>query len=90
MRRTEDGFRIAEADLRLRGPGEVLGTRQSGVPAFRLVDFAAHADLLAAAHEDARRVLEADPRVVGSRGPALRLLLELFERSAAVAYLRSG
>ncbi len=90
MRRTEDGFQIAEADLKLRGPGEVLGTRQSGLPAFRLVDFAAHADLLPAANHDARRVLEQDPSLTGRRGLALRRLLQLLERQAAVAYLRSG
>jgi len=90
MRRTDDGFRIAEADLKLRGPGELLGTKQSGLPAFRLTDLGAHADLLQPAHDHARLVLERDPRLESPRGRALRLLLRLFERHAAVAYLRSG
>ncbi|MGH8431439.1 MAG: ATP-dependent DNA helicase RecG, partial [Solimonas sp.] len=61
MRETEDGFRIAEEDLRLRGAGELLGTRQSGLPDMRLADFAAHAELLQAARDDARLVVERDP-----------------------------
>ena len=90
LRETDDGFRIAEEDLRLRGAGEVLGTRQSGAPAFRLVDLAAHEDLLAAARDDARAVLEGDPELESERGRALRILLYLFERDMAVRYLRSG
>ena len=61
MRATDDGFRIAEEDLRLRGPGEVLGARQSGLPALRLADLAAHADLLAPARDDVRPVPRARP-----------------------------
>ena len=90
IRETDDGFRIAEEDLRLRGAGEVLGTRQSGLPDFRLADLAAHADLLAAANDDARLVLERDSRLEGDRGQALRVLLYLFERDAAIGYLKSG
>ena len=90
LRETDDGFRIAEEDLRLRGAGEVLGTRQSGAPAFRLADLAAHEDLLAAARDDARAVLERDPELESERGRALRILLYLFERDMAVRYLRSG
>jgi len=90
LRETDDGFRIAEEDLRLRGAGEVLGTRQSGLPDFRLADLAAHADLLLAARDDARLVLERDPDLAGDRGQALRTLLYLFERDAAIQYLRSG
>ena len=90
LRETDDGFRIAEEDLRLRGAGEVLGTRQSGAPAFRLADLAAHEDLLAAARDDARAVLEGDPELESKRGRALRFLLYLFERDMAVRYLRSG
>jgi ATP-dependent DNA helicase RecG len=90
MRETEDGFRIAEEDLRLRGAGEVLGTRQSGMPEFRLADLAAHADLIAIARDDARLVLDRDPQLDSKRGEAIRTLLYLFERDAAVRLLRSG
>src|SRR4029077_19285261 len=74
LRDTEDGFRIAEEDLRLRGGGEVLGTRQSGLPVLRLADLAQHEELIAVAHDDARLVLERDPGLASSRGTALRLL----------------
>ncbi len=90
MRETEDGFRIAEEDLRLRGAGEILGTRQSGFPDFRLADMSAHQDLMAVARDDARLVMETDPDLKGARGDALRVLLYLFERDAAIQYLRSG
>jgi ATP-dependent DNA helicase RecG len=90
MRRTEDGFAIAEEDLRLRGPAEVLGARQSGLTALRLADLGAHAGLLAPARDDARLCLQRDPRLDSPRGQALRLLLRLFERQAAVGYLGSG
>ena len=90
MRQTDDGFRIAEEDLRLRGAGELLGTRQSGMPEFRLADLAAHAELLAAARDDAGLILGRDADLTSARGRALRTLLYLFERDAAVKYLRSG
>jgi ATP-dependent DNA helicase RecG len=90
MRETEDGFRIAEEDLRLRGAGEVLGTRQSGFPEFRLADIGEHAELLEIARDDAKLVLTQDPELESRRGKALRVLLYLFERDAAVRYLRSG
>ena len=90
MRQTEDGFRIAEEDLRLRGEGEVLGTRQSGLPGFRLARLDVDADLLAAARDDARLVIERDEGLTGERGQALRTLLYLFERDAAIRLLRAG
>jgi ATP-dependent DNA helicase RecG len=90
LRETDDGFRIAEEDLRLRGAGEVLGTRQSGLPRLRLADLAAHSELIAIAHDDARQVLERDPHLETARGKALRILLYLFRRDEAVQYLRAG
>ena len=90
MRDTDDGFRIAEEDLKLRGAGELLGTRQSGLPEFRIADLAAHSDLLATARKDAQLIIETDPDLQTDRGQALRTLLYLFERDAAVRFLRSG
>jgi len=90
LRESDDGFRIAEEDLRLRGAGEVLGTRQSGMPELRLADLAAHADLLAIARDNARLALTRDPGLDSPRGQALRVLLYLFQRDQAVKYLRSG
>ena len=90
LRATDDGFRIAEEDLRLRGAGEVLGTRQSGLPTLRIADLAVHGDLLAAARDDCQLILSKDPDLYGPRGQALRTLLYLFERDQAVRYLRSG
>jgi ATP-dependent DNA helicase RecG len=90
LRETDDGFLIAEEDLRLRGAGEVLGTRQSGLPTLRLADLAAHAELIAIAHDDARLVLDRDPHLESARGQALRTLLYLFRRDEAVQYLRAG
>ena len=90
MRETDDGFVIAEEDLRLRGAGEVLGTRQSGLPQFRMADLAVHADLVPVARDDARLVLERDPDLKSARGEALRTLLYLFERDAVVKTALSG
>lgn len=90
IRETNDGFVIAEEDLRLRGAGELLGTLQSGIPLFRLADLAVHADLLAAARDDARIIVDRDPELASERGQALRVLLYLFERDEAVRYLRAG
>ena len=90
MRETDDGFRIAEEDLRLRGAGELLGTRQSGLPEFHIADLAVHADLLAIARDDAALIVQTDPELTTDRGHRLRPLLYLFERDAAVKYLKSG
>ena len=90
MRETEDGFRIAEEDLRLRGAGEVLGTKQSGLPEFRLADIAVHQDLLMAERDDTRLILERDGGLDSARGEALRVLPYLFERETAGRYLASG
>ena len=90
MRETEDGFIIAEEDLKLRGAGEVLGTRQSGLQEYRLANLELHGDLLAIARDDARLIVDRDPDLQKTRGEALRLLLYLFERDEAVRYFRSG
>jgi len=90
MRETEDGFRIAEEDLRLRGEGEMLGSRQSGMPGFRLARMEADGDLLSVARDEARLLVERDRNLTGERGEALRILLYLFERDAGVKLLRAG
>ncbi len=90
LRETEDGFRIAEEDLRLRGEGEVLGSRQSGAPGFRIARLDVHAALLRAARDEAERALDEDPELTGRRGEALRVLLYLFEREEAIRLLRAG
>ncbi len=90
MRQTDDGFVIAEKDLELRGPGEMLGKRQSGEAEFRLASLSAHRELLAAAHDDSRLILARDPDLQSPRGQALRVLLYLFGRDEAVRYLRAG
>lgn len=90
LRDTDDGFVIAEADLKLRGPGEMLGSRQSGQLIFRMADLAAHEELLAAARDDAKLILARDPSLTTDRGMALRILLYLFGCDQAVKYLRAG
>ena len=90
LRDSEDGFRIAEEDLRLRGEGDLLGTQQSGMPGFRLADLSAHGDLLEMARNDARLLSETDPDLSGKRGQAVRMLLYLMRRDEAIRFLRSG
>ncbi|MEM8541540.1 MAG: ATP-dependent DNA helicase RecG, partial [Pseudomonadota bacterium] len=89
-RQSEDGFRIAEEDLKLRGEGEILGTKQSGAVGFRLARMEAHSHLLEIARDDARLVIETDPNLTTDRGSALRTLLYLFERDAAIRLLQAG
>jgi ATP-dependent DNA helicase RecG len=90
LRETEDGFRIAEEDLRLRGEGDVLGTRQSGMPGFRVARLEVHGNLLEPARKDAMLSLARDPDLETPRGRALRTLLFLFERDEAIRLLRAG
>ena len=90
LRDTEDGFRIAEEDLRLRGEGDVLGARQSGLPGFRLARIEVHAGLLRAARVAAQAIVARNDRLQGEENRALRLLLWLFEREAAVKLLEAG
>lgn len=90
MRETEDGFRIAEEDMRLRGAGDVLGTRQSGLPDFRFADLSRDTTLAIAARDDVKLILHNDPLLQSERGQALRTLLYLFSYDENIRYLRSG
>jgi ATP-dependent DNA helicase RecG len=90
MRETNDGFRIAEEDLRLRGPGEILGTRQSGEEGFRVATPELVAELAPVAQSDALLLLDRDGGLDGPRGQAARICLYLFERDLAVGLIRSG
>ncbi len=90
MEETEDGFKIAEKDLELRGGGEILGARQSGAPGFRIAEVPGRDALLEAARDDAVLVLQNDPNLVSPRGHALRTLLYLFECDEAVRLIRAA
>jgi ATP-dependent DNA helicase RecG len=90
LRETEDGFRIAEEDLRLRGEGEVLGSRQAGAPGFRLARLDLHGQLLSLARDEAQAALARSPRLTGDENRPLRTLLYLFERDEAVRLLEAG
>ncbi|HSF95516.1 MAG TPA: ATP-dependent DNA helicase RecG, partial [Thermohalobaculum sp.] len=90
MRETEDGFRIAEEDLKIRGAGDLLGTAQSGLPNFRIATLDADAALMALARDDARLVMNRDPQLTSARGKALRTLLYLMERDDSVRIMKSG
>jgi ATP-dependent DNA helicase RecG len=90
LRETEDGFRIAEEDLKLRGEGDLLGTRQSGLPGFRIARLDVHGKYLGAARDDAALVLARDPALKAPRGEALRHLLYLFGKDEAITLIRAG
>jgi ATP-dependent DNA helicase RecG len=90
LRETEDGFRISEEDLALRGAGDVLGTAQSGLPRFRIADLERQVGLMAVAGSDARALLAADPDLSGRRGEAVRMLLWLTEQDRALRHLSVG
>jgi len=90
MRKTEDGFEIADLDLKLRGAGELLGTRQSGLPEFKLADLTIHANLMEIARKDASLILANDKQLKSDRGEFLRVLLYLFEKENAIKLLKSG
>jgi ATP-dependent DNA helicase RecG len=90
LRDTEDGFALAEEDLRLRGPGEVLGVRQSGLPGYRMANLLTDQGLIQIAHDDAQVILARDPTLDGPRGQALRNLLYLFNKDAVAKLLRAG
>ena len=90
LRDTDDGFLIADEDYRLRGGGDALGTRQAGLPGYKLADPDAHEHLLHMAHRDAAVLLSRDPKLETPRGQAVRMLLRLFERHAAMKTLAAG
>ncbi|CAN5524382.1 ATP-dependent DNA helicase RecG [soil metagenome] len=90
IKETTDGFRIAEEDLKLRGEGDVLGTRQSGLPGFRIARPEVHAQLITQARDEAMRILQDNPKLAGERGEALRCLLYLYERDEALPLIGAG
>jgi ATP-dependent DNA helicase RecG len=90
LKQTEDGFLIADEDFRSRGPGDYLGTKQSGLPGYRLADPEKHEDLLPMARQDAILILQRDPKLATPRGQALKLLLNLFDQREALTTVKSG
>ena len=90
LRETEDGFQIAEADLKMRGAGDLIGTAQSGLPRFRVADIEGQADLMAVAQSDARKLLADDPHLESDRGRAARTLLWLTEQDQAIRLITVG
>jgi len=90
IRETTDGFRIAEEDLKLRGEGDVLGIRQSGLPGYRIARSEVHGQLIAQARDEALRIMKDNPKLKGDRGEALRCLLYLFERDEAIPLIGAG
>ncbi|MEO6945641.1 MAG: ATP-dependent DNA helicase RecG [Nitrobacter sp.] len=90
IRETTDGFRIAEEDLKLRGEGDVLGTRQSGLPGYRVARSDVHAQLVTQARDEALRIMTENPKLTGAHGEALRCLLYLFERDEALPLIGAG
>jgi ATP-dependent DNA helicase RecG len=90
IRETTDGFKIAEEDLKLRGEGDVLGIRQSGLPGYRIARPEVHGQLIAQARDEALRILKEDPKLKGPRGEALRCLLYLYERGEALPLMGAG
>ncbi|NQY82638.1 MAG: ATP-dependent DNA helicase RecG, partial [Alphaproteobacteria bacterium] len=90
MRQSDDGFALAEADLRLRSGGEILGAKQNSLPQMRLADLARDQDLLKRAHDEAAYIVQHDPQLQTERGAALRVLLHLFQRDAVLSLIQAG
>ena len=90
LRETEDGFAIAETDLKMRGTGDLIGTAQSGVPRFRVADLEKQAALMTIAQSDARKLLSDDPALKSERGKATRLLLWLMRQDEAIRLITVG
>jgi ATP-dependent DNA helicase RecG len=90
IRDTEDGFRIAEEDLAMRGAGDLIGTAQSGLPRFRVADLERQAGLMAIAQSDARALLTIDPGLISPRGQAARVLLWLLDQDRSIRLIAVG
>ena len=90
MRATVDGFLIAEKDLELRGSGDLIGSKQSGLPVHRLADLDKHKSLLVTAYEDAKDIIKNDPMLISKRGKSVRVLLYLFEQDFGIALMGAG
>ena len=90
LRETEDGFRISETDLQMRGFGDLIGTAQSGMPRFRVADLERQAALMAVAQSDARKLLAVDPVLQSPRGQAARVLLWLMRQDEAIRLISVG
>jgi ATP-dependent DNA helicase RecG len=90
LRETEDGFVIAENDLKLRGGGDLIGLEQSGLPKFKIADMDTHANLMSLAHQDARILLNQDPNLSGKRGRAAITLLYLMEKENSIHLISIG
>jgi ATP-dependent DNA helicase RecG len=90
MRQTQDGFVIAEADLTLRGQGDIFGTRQSGLPPTRLIDWSVHAGLAQTARSDAHAMFERDRHLSSQRGNAMKILLKIFDKTEVMSFLKAG
>lgn len=88
MRESNDGFRLAEEDLKLRGGGDIMGTKQSGLPQFKVARLDVHFDLVQIARDDAKLILNKDPNLLSERGCALKTLLYLFEYEQQIKYLQ--
>ena len=90
LRETDDGFRIAEEDLKMRGAGDVIGTAQSGLPRFKVADLETQTSLMSMAHQDARMLLQSDPSLTSPRGKAARILLWLMEKDILIPLISVG
>jgi len=90
MRETQDGFIIADADFRMRGAGDITGTKQSGLPGYRLANVADQDQLRFTAHKDADMLLDRDPTLQSPRGRAADLLLRLFDKEDSVRLIHAG
>ena len=90
MKKIDDGFEIAEQDLKIRGPGEILGKKQSGIASFKVSDLHFDQDILQDVRKDSIKIIEEDPDFKSDRGKKLKTLLYLFEKDTAIKTLKAG